>query len=279
MLTQALSRPVRDAIEEFQRYVVTQYRRRSARWPLARRLIQRIAEQLVRELGCEALVVDPQRAARLLQVELSFQRAQTDYICGGIVPTEGGFKATVFGDPWGTKARFTVAHECGHVFFYFPGYRRPERILPGYSVDGSNRARREEGLCDAFAGGLLLPEQLIRDLAQKELNLDELLGEANRRRVSPETLLRRVLYDMKWWGSGIFYSIRSSGTGLRIQTYRGVRRGNDFAKAPTSGALKAALTGQSQMEIPSAAEGLLRRRYGLSNPDIHISPSTVWVRI
>lgn len=64
-----------------------------------------------------------------------------------------------------TRKRFTVCHECGHIFF--PGYS----LQPRYRCEPGTRTTslpRLEALCDTAAADLLLPPALLRPLVRRE---------------------------------------------------------------------------------------------------------------
>jgi hypothetical protein len=77
----------------------------------------------------------------------------------------GGFRICVDARPRGCtgttaqetlrrRARFVIAHEIGHSFFFDRRRPRPERLLPIGSV-------REEDFCNEFASALLVPPEVV----------------------------------------------------------------------------------------------------------------------
>lgn len=268
---------LRNAIEAFQQYIAWQYRTRTAHWPQSRSLIQDIAKECGRYLG-SGQMIDPVRLAAKLEIKLEFRSAATNKVCGRITPIRGGFRATIFGIRAEPRTRFTIAHECGHSFFYSLNGPQPERIIPhSYGAD-SQLSRREEGLCDAFAGELLLPEASARSLAGRELGIGQIVEEASRRGVSAEVIIHRVLYEMKGWPTTVFYSIRQTPDGLDIHAYRGTRRRNDHSTFPTAAVLCTLLHGQEKHSIPSTVERIFRNTQS-SQPEIWMSRSSVWVKV
>ena len=87
---------------------------------------------------------------------------------GELVPlATGGFLIRVARSAGTNRARFTVAHEIAHTFFYDNSFRPPRRIderpLPSFRSSSTvSVIVREEMFCDQFASELLLPTEETR---------------------------------------------------------------------------------------------------------------------
>lgn len=277
MIFENLAKPVRDSIEDFQRYVVSEYQRGAGTWRQAQALVHAIARQFGRDLKRGNCPVDPQEVAHKLSVEISFMPRTENSVCGRLVPTENGFRAVVAGAPGEPRARFSVAHECGHVLFYYPSPRRPERIIPKSFEAESRIARKEEGLCDDFARVLLLPEESIADLTRADVSLEHLLTTASRQRVSPETLVRRVLYDLDRWDTSVLYCIRWRNRSFKVQTYRGLRRRTNSDRAPSAKVMRDVFQQIPTAWSVEAVKTHLRDHFGLADCQIQPHHTAIWV--
>ena len=112
----ALPFRVSEAIRDFQRYVASQHGQRAERWRLARALIQRVAEEFSKlAMNSDGPPVRPEQVGDLLNIRFKYSKTDDSKGCGSMVPVGDGFEALVFGDPSTPRARFTVAHECGHA--------------------------------------------------------------------------------------------------------------------------------------------------------------------
>ena len=91
-----------------------------------------------------------------------------------------------------TRQRFTLAHEIAHTFFY--RHDAKGRITKVVSVPPDE----EERLCDAAAGLLTVPRELLCRAvgAERRLNVGTLLGVARRFDVSAEVAARRILDEI-----------------------------------------------------------------------------------
>ena len=102
-------------------------------------------------------------------VEGSFQAPLASE--GTITPLPaGGFSVSVARSDRSSRARYTLAHEIGHTFFYDINHKPPERLTP-YSPsraagqDVRDATRLEEQFCDAFAKELLFPwDAAVREM-------------------------------------------------------------------------------------------------------------------
>lgn len=87
---------------------------------------------------------------------------------GAIVPLPtGGFSVSIARPRRSNRARYTLAHEIAHTFFYDATSKPPVRLTP-YNASGmANREVRaatalEERFCDAFAAEILFPAEAAK---------------------------------------------------------------------------------------------------------------------
>ena len=229
---------IQERIDAFQRYLLTQYHSRSQRWIFAHRYVQLIAEEIVRTIGCDQPVVNLEKVAQLLNASIEQSLTLPSFSYGQLTPTKNGFHVKVRAPNWPKltpRERFTIAHEFGHIFFYSLHAEHPERILPASFLGNAGYARREEGLCDAFASSLLIPESRARELGEKNLGIEKIVSTATRFGVSPEVLIRRVLYDLDCWSTTVFYFVRilcPNPIEPKVQVLRGTDRKRPSEAAP-----------------------------------------------
>ncbi|MHB8364855.1 MAG: ImmA/IrrE family metallo-endopeptidase [Vulcanimicrobiaceae bacterium] len=225
--SQMMPRFVLDAISDFQCYVIREYSRRSDRWSAAHRLIQVIAEKLIEATECTGDEIPIEEIAKMLRISFKLTSTLNEEKCAYMTPAPGGFEAVLYRGLRPHRARFAMAHECGHALFYSLEGSRPKRIIPGATLADQSTARREEGLCNAFAGAVVLPKAIVQALNRDKLAVSMLLSSAARWKVSPETLVRRVLYDMGFYPGNAIYAIRLPSTQLTNDL--GEESGSEYA--------------------------------------------------
>jgi len=112
-------------------------------------------------------------------------------------PTDNGFILRLQKDQHVFRHRFSVAHEIGHTFFYDIYKNPPVRLI---STTSSSRLwNKEEGICSAFAGELLLPRELLKGELEHINNKDKLhflSALAQKYQVSIEVLVWHLFRDM-----------------------------------------------------------------------------------
>lgn len=122
---------------------------------------------------------------------------------GAIMPLQtGGFSVKVARSDRSTRARYTLAHEIAHTFFYDRSRTPPERLSPydsGRSASSEIRSatQLEERFCDAFAAELLFP----REAAKIELATCTRIGD-------PVELLAFVEKLGQKWGISVEFALR-----------------------------------------------------------------------
>lgn len=236
-----LPRGVKDSILEFQLYILQRYRDGSERWPLAQRMIQNIAESLVKTLGISGAPVQPEQIASLLHVKVVYSNRRSREE-GRLKPTPDGFEVMLYGqsdrEDSFTRRRFTLAHECGHVLFFSFDRDGPVSIIPKGTIS-SKQNWREEGLCHDFARAILMPRFLTVEVESLAPQIGAFFSVARSFQVSPESLARRLLYDLKMWRESVLYRIWLGDASLepKVDCFRGIDR-KGSSSAPTSSAIK-----------------------------------------
>jgi len=144
--------------EQFQRLAVTSYRSRSDEWPWASALVQQLAKKIATSARLKKEPVNALALAETLHIKITFVKRYVAGLSASLVPVLGGFEAAIYKKQSGTnltkKEKFAIAHECGHVLFFYCDGKIPARIIPR-AIEGHKAARREEELCDHFASALL----------------------------------------------------------------------------------------------------------------------------
>jgi hypothetical protein len=158
LLFTKLTCDARDVADQFQRLVITNYRARLNRWPEASALMQLLAQKMGAHARSHEYPLDLIAVANILHINVRFVKRRVSRLSGSLIPVAGGFDSEVYtrrsgGKSLSKRERFTVAHECGHAFFFYCEGGTPTRIIPR-PPDGS-AAIWEEGLCDDFARVLL----------------------------------------------------------------------------------------------------------------------------
>lgn len=271
--------PVEDAIRCFQLYIRKEYQARSARWLSARDLIQEIAELILSALGVRELPVDPRPIAESMDIRLEVRKQAHAISAGHLVPANYGFAVIVFDTggvdaPLTTRARLTIAHECGHaLFFNRSAGQIPSPIIPRSTQANNIDTRREEGLCFDFARALLMPKPLA-SFESIVPSVETLFTKARAFQVSPETLIRRVLYDFKAWRSVAFLKIDLAPTITGVQVFRGFDRRKDTS-VPSGPQLLRMLSGKDLHGVFKT----LQTEYSLSAGSARTLGKQLWVSL
>jgi hypothetical protein len=276
-----LSPRLRNVVEDFQQYIQAEYRVRSSRWQYAKSYIQRIAEEISSVITCqEEPAADLISVASLLNVSLEpIKGTKTNTLPDGqLAPTENGFRVRLYSPTWpeiSARERFTIAHEFGHIFFYSISSARPERIIPACLGRTPHESRREEGLCDSFASALLVPNYWASSVAARKLKMGGVISNSEQLQVSPEVLIRRVLYDLDGWRESVIYSVWLKGDEVIVRIFRGSSR-KAAVDAPTGVTVSRLLEGCSLEQ----ALNKLGENESFHNADIHVlSPAFFYVKI
>lgn len=123
------------------------------------------ARLLAEELSLSSLPVDPEVAARALGAIVVRQPTDVD-VSGMLLRRDGKLAIGLNSDAGPTGERFALAHLVGHLKIH----RRRDLILDGMARHrhGSLACMptdREEAEANRFAGALLMPEAVVRNMA------------------------------------------------------------------------------------------------------------------
>ena len=120
--------------------------------------VDQVARNIVDELGISAPPVDVEMVASYLDVQRIVPDGRLD-VSGCLLCGASGTEIRVRLSDGQTRQRFTIAHECTHIFF--PGYHLATqyRCSPELCLTPS---RDLEALCDFGASRLLMPEGLFQ---------------------------------------------------------------------------------------------------------------------
>lgn len=126
------------------------------------------AEELVKDLGIDALPIDPKAIAEGNKIVVKAKPAKAEGVSGMLIRNGEEFciaYSTNIEIPG--FQRFSIAHELGHYFL--PGH--VEAVLRDGGVHESHAgfvsANRYEREADAFAAGLLMPRHLFKQAMRK----------------------------------------------------------------------------------------------------------------
>lgn len=125
-------------------------------------------------------------------------------IHAALIPTVRGFDIQLPTNQTHVRTRFSTAHEIGHTFFYDTTKNPPVRLID--TTLSLRFSRREEDICSAFAGELLMPRELVTNSfnsLRTKYGIGTLLHLALRYDVSPEVVARRLLHDLSYLPNAI----------------------------------------------------------------------------
>jgi Zn-dependent peptidase ImmA (M78 family) len=267
--SQGCSVSILDLIQDFQYYILQQCAKRAHEWPLTHDFIERITTSLVENASPRTDWIDIQLIAHNMNVDVSFARTRLAGH-GRIIPKNDGFVAMIAGNPGDVRARFTLAHELGHILFY-DLERVPARRLFAHLPD-SNEYRREEGLCDKFAGTLLLPKSFFPVEITDSISMKEILDGASLRKVSAEVMVRRILHDFHWLRKCGFYLIIIRGNAaVKVQRFVGSEVRGKGISGPE---LLRRISNAGSCDLPERVSLVLG-----TGADIWCRDSSIWVKI
>ena len=167
------------------------------------------------------------------------------------------------------RDRFTLAHECGHSLFYimdrFPSGLSRQQLV-------AVRLAREKRVCVMLSQEQPRAKPCLVSLARMDPSVAALMAAAESFEVSCHVLIRRMLFDAKEWGSGIFYCITRSGDSLDSQRFIGSARSKDARRFPTATTVRDIVKGRSFSEI----QDRLIRDYGFRAENFLHRRSSLW---
>lgn len=180
-------------------------RHSSASWIHVKAAVLEAADRLRAIAGENALPIRLDKIKRLRRVYDGKSFTPTgNSIHAVIVPTVQGFEIRLPTSQPRVRARFSTAHEIGHTFFYDITKSPPVRLVNTTPLLGF--IRREEDICSAFAGELLMPRELVTNSIkslQTKYSIGTLLHLALRYDVSPEVVARRLIYDLSYFPNAV----------------------------------------------------------------------------
>lgn len=253
-LQQKFPANVGKAIDNFHGYVLREQARGSRSWGTARLYVERVAEELHRVIGSREPCIDLQSAAILLGVRIEVDPEVLNMGCAALVHTHGGLVAKIPGATWPqltSRERFSIAHELGHSLFYTRESLPVRRFTAVGVLRSSHEARREEGLCNAFASALLLSPKFVEDLGNKDPSLGAAVAASRLANVSVEVVLRALLHRHNGWADSVFYVVHCDRSCVSARVLRGSNRRVADSYSPSAKVLGQALAPLANREISS----------------------------
>lgn len=246
---------VRAFIDAFQLYLLRSYKARDPTWPESRPLIQAIAAELGAAHFRPNRGVDLDGIADVLQVAIRETAASEETARATLCPTNRGFEVRL-GRSRFVRQRFALAHEYGHCLFYSLEERPPRRLIP-LGVPNDEAWKREEGLCDAFASSLLVPEQVGTRILKRKPAVGAVMREARTLGVSGEVLIRRLLDELNGWPDCVFYRIDFGRQKIKVRPFKGAAVKAKRGSVPSAKELEAALARNGRDGCVEILRGLL----------------------
>jgi len=132
------------------------------RKPYAKKIDAR-ATQLLREFGLLSIPVDVEAVAERLGANVVYEELEDD-ISGFLLREKGVMTIAVNDQHHPNRQRFTLAHECGHLFLHSDKGDRLWLDKTYFFRDASSSHGDQFAEIEAnqFAAGLLMPEELVR---------------------------------------------------------------------------------------------------------------------
>jgi Zn-dependent peptidase ImmA (M78 family) len=282
-----MSNVLQERIEHFQSYILRAYMDKDRHWERTRDLIFAVADAIIDSFKPLKIPINPLSACEILGIEVELCRKRNPVALAELLPEKSGLILRLYGmnlhhsDYSGhvnlsVRDRFSVAHECGHSLFYLKDTQPAKRLIPRGSDYRSIQFRREEGLCNAFAGALLIPASYREGIDKVIPSCKKLLQISNRFKTSGEATIRRIQYDFELWKDNIFFRLESSRSGTRLDgPYRGKNRRGNNADIPSR------IQIQSVIESTRLSNALAKLKDILSIPilDVHKGTRTVWIML
>lgn len=297
----SLSLRNRKNVYELQEHILVQERNRRDKWPKANELIKTIAREISLSLSDGSLPVELDRVFELLNIRLKTEPTQLSKTAGKLIPTEGGFKMTIFGqlerssgklkdfplfnymvpkndnadtcNALSPRGRFSFAHELGHVFFYVSDSQtsKPKRLLLT-NAGRTGRRWRIEGLCHDFARTLLMPDK-HKELVGEFATIPELIKTIKTFNITAEPAVRRILYDWEKWPLSLLAKVEIQRDNLKIKCFRGKHRKKSSYESPKSSDLSRLLDG---INGPLKICDRLIETFKLKKENVKSNKSVIW---
>lgn len=136
--------------------------------------IDRRATELLQKLNLFHAPVEVEAVAKHLGAELVFDELEDD-VSGFLLKEHGTSTIAVNKLHHPNRQRFTLAHECGHLFLHADKGDRLwlDRALFFRDASSSSGDQLAEIQANQFAAGLLMPEDLVLDAVGKDHTISE----------------------------------------------------------------------------------------------------------
>jgi Zn-dependent peptidase ImmA (M78 family) len=120
------------------------------------------AADLLRQFGLMSAPVDVESVAQLLGAQVVYDDLEDD-VSGFLLREKGVSTVAINKQHHPNRQRFTLAHECGHLFLHAQEGDRLWLDKTLYFRDGSKSGDHfSEIEANQFAAGLLMPEELLK---------------------------------------------------------------------------------------------------------------------
>lgn len=280
LLLSKLNNDAAGIAERFQRLAVQSYRSRCQEWPGAHALLQELAGRIQCLTHSSNGLSDPLAVARTLNINVRFFESRVPKLCGALYPIAGGFETAVYRrsgtvELLSAEERFTIAHECGHAFFYYLDGGMPKRILPRllsprWPLDAISL---EEDLCDSFARALLVPLGHAH-FSPKTTSMTELLGFARDYKVPLDVLLVRIIRDLKAWPQTAVYRLRFADSEVHVDVIQ-----SDLPKDPPLVPRASLVAHIASGELDEDVIARLKKQFQLGEEHIVANRNVIWLRM
>ena len=138
------------------------------------RATDRRAAELLRKLGLHRVPVDVHSVAERLGAKVVYEDLDDDV--SGFLLREGGVSTIAINQQHhSNRQRFTLAHECGHLYLHADRGDRlwVDKTLFFRDANSSTGDRRAEIEANQFAAGLLMPGELVLSTFEPDHELTE----------------------------------------------------------------------------------------------------------
>ena len=133
------------------------------------------AEGLLRQHGLLESPINVEKLAEKLEARVLYDELEDD-VSGFLLREHGAATIAVNKQHHENRRRFTLAHECGHLFLHASKGDRLWIDKALFFRDGSSSTGDQLAEVEAnqFAAGLLMPEVLIREALGSNKSIDEM---------------------------------------------------------------------------------------------------------
>lgn len=160
----------------------------------AQRIDQQTSE-LLRSFGLHSVPVDVAAVASRLGAKLVYADLDDD-VSGFLLRERRLITIAVNRAHHANRQRFTIAHECGHLYLHADQGDRlwvdKQTTLFYRDTSSRNGEQQAEIQANQFAAGLLMPEQLLLDSLTSETKEADVVQLALKFQVSEQSMLLRL---------------------------------------------------------------------------------------